>query len=73
MFVTIETIENGERKCMAVPQSWVNNGVLMYPRKTEELFIARRKLIPPKKSWMQMPCKILRENIREYINLIYYI
>lgn len=63
MYVTVETIEAGQRKCIAVPQSWVENNILKYPS-GKKILIARKKSDSiPKKSWLQIPCKILTKNI----------
>lgn len=59
MYWVVEKIEDGESFCSAVPTSWVQNGVLTYPKRRGQWNISRRNNIAPQDGWPCMPCKLL--------------
>lgn len=71
MYVTVETIEEGQRKCIAVPQTWVNNNILKYPGGKKILNARKKSDSTPKQSWLQIPCKILTKNIGKRYNKLH--
>lgn len=59
----VETIENDNSYCTAVPEKWVVANVLHYPVSFNELHVGRKKEMDPNANWKQMPCKILTKSI----------
>lgn len=58
MWIVVETIEQGFKQCMAVPESWIANGILSYPHK-QNLRKARKRESKPEDDWSKMQCKVI--------------
>lgn len=65
MWIVVETIEQGDKKCMAVPESWIADGILSYPKMTS-LNKYRKKESKPKDDWNKMECKMISEKFGIY-------
>lgn len=65
MYCIVETVENGAVLCTAVPKSWVNGTVLLWPNSYAEMKKKRRTCEKPAKSWSVQECKVIKNNIRE--------
>lgn len=66
MYCVVETIEEDERNCIAVPRSWVENSTLHYPSQSKDVNRARKRCTSPQAEWMKMSCTILRDNIGKF-------
>lgn len=61
MYLVVETIEDGEPCCSAVPMCWVESSVLAYPP-PRQWSKAGLNEMEPQDSWLKIPCKILTKN-----------
>lgn len=67
MYCVVETIEDNEKVCTAVPKTWIKNNKLLWPRTRKEYQTGRKNKIDPKDDWTKIPCKILIDNIGKSI------
>lgn len=73
MFCIVETIEDGVKKCTAVPKCWVaNKKFLLWPNTTKELK-RRKDCIQPSPEWEKINCRILFDNIGMYRLLLIFV
>lgn len=66
MYCVVETFEDGEKNCTAVPKCWVRGDELLWPVKKSDTMRGRKNCLPPADNWTVMPCKLLFDNIRKY-------
>lgn len=70
MFMTVETLEEGQRYCIAVPKTWVNGNILKYPPGNKLLTTRKNPNSKPEASWLEMTCKPISANISIYNMLL---
>lgn len=65
MFSVVETIEEDQLKCTAVPKSWVKDNKLLWTNTPSE--VRGRKIgIPSQQNWSKISCRILYDNIGKF-------
>lgn len=70
-FYIVETNENSNRCCTAVPTNWVeetesNQSILYWPNKQFCGNKLRKNRVPPEKNWISIKCTVIARNIGEY-------
>lgn len=63
MYCVVETEEDGEICCQAVPKLWIEDCLLCWPPEKVLRANGLRKQVPPEDTWVRMPFLMLRDNI----------
>lgn len=58
MFLVVETMENNQRMCTAVPEAWIHDNILVYPDKSK-FNKYRRTVMAPEDDWKTINCTII--------------
>jgi hypothetical protein len=74
MYCVVETLEDGKKICTAVPRKWViDNNLLLWSAKASTIISGRKLQIEPRNNWLELPCKILFDNIGKLRSILYTI
>ncbi|XP_045769184.1 uncharacterized protein LOC123870065 [Maniola jurtina] len=64
-FSVVQTIEKGELRLTAVPDLWVHNKLLFWPKKSADK-LRRQENSSPDASWEIMSCDVKRKNLKTF-------
>ena len=62
-YAIVETIEEGNSYCSAVPETWIKDGILRWPLRGVDVMKGRKLGIAPKENWRSVPCRIISKGI----------